>query len=134
MLSRTSRTLLSKTATTQRWASTLVVSEPLSKDGSLSAGTQSTVTAAQQLGGDSITLLVEELPSQIPEGVSQVLVSGSGLSEFASNAVQVAASAGDYGHIVAPASKFGSTIVPRIAALLSLSPVTDVIEVVSPGE
>mmetsp|Transcript_26414 Transcript_26414/g.39042 ORF Transcript_26414/g.39042 Transcript_26414/m.39042 type:complete len:328 (-) Transcript_26414:61-1044(-) len=137
MLSRTTRTLISSSTTAtsacRRWASTLVVSEPLSKDGTLSAGTQSTVTAASQLGGDSLTLLVEEMPSQIPEGISNVLVYGKGgLSEYVSSAVQVAAEGSPYGHIVAPASKFGSTIVPRIAALLSLSPVTDVIEIVSP--
>jgi len=121
----------------ERFASTLVVSEPLTANGSISPSTQSTVTAATELAnGDGISLLLcgGDVPSQIPEGVTDILhVPGEAvrLSETVASAIQVASSTKDFDYIIASASKFGSTVVPRAAALLSLSPVTDVIKIVS---
>jgi len=118
---------------TNRMASTLVISEPLDADGSTPAGTQSTVTAATQLGGDNtIHLLVvgETPPSKIPQGVSKVLhvPIGDKLSETVAEAVLQAADS-DCNIVVGTASKFGSTVVPRAAALLDVSPVTDILEI-----
>lgn len=119
--------------TTNRAASTLVISEPLEADGSTPAGTQSTVTAATQLNnGNEIHLLVVggTSPSKIPEGVSKVyhVPIDDKLSETVASAV-VEAAGEDCNFVVGTASKFGSTVVPRAAALLDVSPVTDILEI-----
>ena len=136
MLSTTTRLLSKRALNATRFASTLVVSEPL-VNGSVPPATQATVTAAEQLGGDSIELLVvsEQAPSQVPSGVSKVfhVSSNDGLSETIASAIQEVAGKTQYGHIVSTSTKFGATITPRAAALLNLSPVTDVIEILEPG-
>lgn len=117
----------------QRLASTLVISEPLDADGSTPAGTRSTVTAAAKLNnGNDIHLLVVggTPPSKIPQGVSKVLYVpiDDKLSETVANAV-LEAMDDDCNVVVGTQSKFGSTVVPRAAALLDVSPVTDVLEI-----
>lgn len=132
---RASKTLLRRgLVATNRMASTLVISEPLNADGSTPAGTQSTVTAATQLGDNAIHLLVvgDSPPTKIPQGVSKVLhvPIGDKLSETVANAViEAASNDGDCNLVVGTASKFGSTVVPRAAALLDVSPVTDILEI-----
>jgi len=121
------------TKASNRLASTLVISEPLNEDGSTPAGTQSTVTAATKLNnGNGISLLVVggTPPSKVPEGVSKVyyVPIDDKLSETVANAV-VEAVDDDCNTIIGTASKFGSTVVPRAAALLDVSPVTDVLEI-----
>jgi len=125
--------------------STLVVSEPLLADGSISPSTQSTVTAANKLaangdGNNTISLLLCDagVPTEIPEGVTDILriVSDEGglrVSETIASAIEMASKekGEPFDYIIASASKFGSTVVPRAASLLKLSPVTDVIEIVS---
>ena len=118
-------------------ASTLVISEPLNDDGSTPAGTQSTVTAATQLGDNDIHLLVvgDSAPTKVPQGVSKVVhvPIGDKLSETVASAVLEAAS-DDCNLVVGTASKFGSTVVPRAAALLDVSPVTDILEIEDESE
>lgn len=114
-------------------ASTLVVSEPLDADGSTPAGTRSTVTAAAKLNnGNDIHLLVVggASPARVPEGVSKVFYVpiDDKLSETVAGAVLEAVD-DDCGVVVGTASKFGSTVVPRAAALLDVSPVTDILEI-----
>jgi electron transfer flavoprotein alpha subunit len=91
------------------------------------------VTAATQLGNNEIHLLVVggSSPSKIPNGVSKVLhvPIDDKLSETVASAVLQAAS-DDCKIVVGTASKFGSTVVPRAAALLDVSPVTDILEIV----
>lgn len=140
MISRAANRAAAKTlwrassrSSTNRMASTLVISEPLEEDGSTPAGTQSTVTAATQLNnGNDIHLLVVggASPSKIPEGVSKVLhvPIDDKLSETVANAVLEAAD-DDCNVVLGTASKFGSTVVPRAAALLDVSPVTDILEI-----
>lgn len=136
---RASKTLLRRGfVATNRMASTLVISEPLNADGSTPAGTQSTVTAATRLGDNAIHLLVvgDSPPTKIPQGVSKVLhvPIGDKLSETVANAVLEAASNDDCNLVVGTASKFGSTVVPRAAALLDVSPVTDILEIQDESE
>mmetsp|Transcript_4528 Transcript_4528/g.13033 ORF Transcript_4528/g.13033 Transcript_4528/m.13033 type:complete len:297 (+) Transcript_4528:368-1258(+) len=123
----------------RRLASTLVISEPLEADGSTPAGTRSTVTAAKELGqSNAIRLLVvgASPPKSVPEGVSKVLhvPIDDKLSETVASAVKAVVE-GDNDNddecvlVVGTQSKFGSTVVPRAAALLDVSPVTDVLEI-----
>lgn len=145
MISRAANRAAAKTlwrassrSSTNRMASTLVISEPLEEDGSTPAGTQSTVTAATQLNnGNDIHLLVVggASPSKIPEGVSKVLhvPIDDKLSETVANAVLEAAD-DDCNVVLGTASKFGSTVVPRAAALLDVSPVTDILEIEDESE
>mmetsp|Transcript_6936 Transcript_6936/g.14266 ORF Transcript_6936/g.14266 Transcript_6936/m.14266 type:complete len:339 (+) Transcript_6936:129-1145(+) len=127
------RGMLRASFATQRMASTLVISEPLDDDGSTPAGTRSTVTAAGKLNNENdIHLLVvgASAPTKIPEGVSKILhvPIDDKLSETVAGAV--AQTAGDDCTVVmGTASKFGSTVVPRAAALLDVSPVTDILEI-----
>ena len=122
----------------QRTGSTLVISEPLDEDGSTPVGTQSTVTAATKLNnGNDVHLLVVggASPSKVPEGVSKVIhvPIDDKLSETVANAV-LAAAGDDCNVVVGTASKFGSTVVPRAAALLDVSPVTDILEIEDESE
>ena len=134
---RAANTFLRRMGTTNRMASTLVISEPLNDDGSTPAGTQSTVTAATQLGDNDIHLLVvgDSAPTKVPQGVSKVVhvPIGDKLSETVASAVLEAAS-DDCNLVVGTASKFGSTVVPRAAALLDVSPVTDILEIEDESE
>lgn len=119
------------------WGSTLVLSDPL-VDGVTPAATQSCVSAAAKLGGDSIELLVvgDSAPKQVPAGVAKVIHANAEkpVSETIASTVKAAAEKSSYDYVVGTSSKFGSTVIPRAAALLGASPVTDIIEVVSPGK
>lgn len=134
-LSRSLRLLASSNvaakSTASRWASTLVVSEPL-VGGATPAGTQATVTAAEKFG-QPITLLVvgEDVPTQVPAGVTKVyhVPIGDRLSETVAAAIQVATENSDTTVVLGTSSKFGSTVIPRAAALLNISPITDIIEI-----
>jgi electron transfer flavoprotein alpha subunit len=119
------------------WASTLVVSEPL-VDGATPAATLSTATAAQQLGNDTVDLLVvgETPPTRIPAGITKVyhVPLSHHLSETVANAIETVAKTKDCNIVVGTSSKFGSTVIPRAAAQLDVSPVTDILEILAPGE
>ena len=122
-------------------ASTLVISEPLGVDGITPAGTQSTVTAATKLsssssGGDGDTTTINLLvvgsivPTKIPMGISKVfhVPIDDKLSETVANSV-IEIIDDDYNVVIGTASKFGSTVIPRTAALLDVSPITDILEI-----
>ena len=138
--SRALRRTASTAHRSARMASTLVISEPLEADGSTPAGTQSTVTAAARLGGgNDIHLLVVggTAPSKIPAGVSKVFHAAidDKLSETVASAVlEVAGADKECSVVVGTQSKFGSTVVPRAAALLDVSPVTDILEIEDESE
>jgi electron transfer flavoprotein alpha subunit len=119
-----------------RFNSTLIVSDPL--DGTVTPpSTQAAVTAAQKLHDGPISLLVvsDKAPTKIPIGISKVyhLNCGDKLAETVASAMQQAQTNHSFTHILAPSSKFGSTVVPRAAALLGVSPVTDVLEILETG-
>jgi electron transfer flavoprotein alpha subunit len=117
-----------------RLASTLVIAEPSSDSSSLASATLSTITAAQKLSGP-ITLLTSKSidASCVPSSVVEIIETDlkDSLAESISNAVQMAQEANQFSHIVAPATKFGSNVLPRIASVLSTSPITDVIDILS---
>lgn len=136
LFTRSVRSLATASASTHqqtlRAASTLVVSEAL-VDGVTPAGTQSTVTAAQELG-QPISLLVvgESAPTTVPSGVSKIIhvpLADARLSETVAAAIQSTTQSTDTSIVVGTSSKFGSTVLPRAAALLQVSPITDILEI-----
>jgi hypothetical protein len=118
------------------WASTLVISDPLTDAGETPPGTQSAVTAAGKFGQDVALLVVgASPPNKIPEGVTNVYYVGIGdkLSETVASSIQTVAMSKDCNIVVGTASKFGSTVIPRAAALLESSPITDILEIIDSG-
>jgi electron transfer flavoprotein alpha subunit len=132
-----------------RWATTLVLADPSGVGSSVAAVTCQAVTAALQLGNDKITLLVvgggEEstAPTQVPVGTTKLVYASlpdeTIVPESVASAVFAAVQAdSDITHVVSTSTKFGSTVLPRAAALLSkvsaggCSPVHDIVQVISP--
>lgn len=125
-----------------RWASTLVLSEPLAGTSTaVPAATCAAVTAAQQLKTDAVDLLVvgPTAPTRVPVGVGKVWHATTTATHPTAESValavqQVAATEAntEYSHVVGTSTKFGSTVVPRAAALLQTSPITDIVEIVEP--
>ncbi|MDO5768217.1 MAG: FAD-binding protein [Psychrobacter sp.] len=106
---------------------------------SLKKATLSTVAAAQQMGGD-IHVLVAGLGCQAVAdeaakvaGVSKVLLEDDAAYEYqlAENvALLVTDLAANYSHIVAPATTNGKNFMPRVAALLDVSMVSEISKVI----
>ena len=103
--------------------------------------TLNTVTAAAKAGGDVHVLIAghnaAEAAKQAAQiaGVSKVLHAEApgfehGLAENV--AAQVVALAGSYSHLVFPATAAGKNVAPRVAALLDVAQVSDIIKVISP--
>jgi len=118
--------------------SILVIAEH--DNSSLKAETLKTVNAAQKIGGD-ITILVAghncqnvvEAASKV-NGVSKVLVCDNAAYEhqLAENvSLLVTALAADYEHILATALTTGKNFMPRVAALLDVAQISDIIDVES---
>jgi len=108
---------------------------------SLKAVTLNTVTAAAQCGGDVHILVAGSGCGAVAEqaakvaGVSKVLVADApqfadGLAENV--AEQVLAVAGNYSHILAPASAHGKNVLPRVAAKLDVAQISEITKVDSP--
>jgi len=108
---------------------------------SIKAATLNTVTAALQCGGDVHVLVAgagcgaaAQAAAQIA-GVTKVLVADApqfadGLAENV--AEQALAVAGNYSHILAPATAYGKNILPRVAAKLDVAQLSDITKVDSP--
>jgi electron transfer flavoprotein alpha subunit len=108
---------------------------------SLNDATLGTVTAALQIG-DDVDLLVAgyncssavEAAAQVV-GIKRLWVADSDTlnGQLAENMADLLVSlAADYSHILAPATTFGKNLLPRVAALLDVSQISDISEVVSP--
>jgi electron transfer flavoprotein alpha subunit len=105
---------------------------------SLAAATLSVVTAAQRLGEVSVLVAGEGCggvadEAATLEGVVKVFLCdnaafGHGLAEPLS--LLLAAVGNEYTHLLAPASTFGKNLMPRVAALLDVAQLSEVIEVV----
>lgn len=114
----------------------LVIAEH--NDKSLRPATLNTVTAGSSLG--ELTVLVageacREVADEVAalDGVDRVLLCediayGHGLAE--SLAELIAGIGGDYSHLLAPATTFGKNLMPRVAALLDVAQLSEIIEVV----
>lgn len=118
---------------------TLVIAEH--DNASLKGSTLNTVTAAIQCGGDVHVLVAGSnagaaaaAAAQIA-GVSKVLHADAahfadGLAENV--AEQVLAVAAGYSHILAPATAYGKNILPRVAAKLDVSQISEITKVDAP--
>lgn len=105
----------------------------------LKPATLATVTAAVQMGSD-VHLLVAGADCQAVAqeaakvaGVSKVLVADDAAyaNQLAENiSLLVKALATDYSHVVAPATTTGKNFLPRVAALLDVSMVSDITAVI----
>ncbi|GGL90784.1 electron transfer flavoprotein subunit alpha [Streptomyces cinereus] len=105
----------------------------------LKKATLNTVTAASKIGGDIVVLVAglgcEAVAEQAAKvaGVSKVLCASNAAFEhqLAENVTKLVVSlAGDYSHIVAPATTTGKNFLPRVAALLDVNMLTDVTAVI----
>lgn len=97
------------------------------------------VQAALQLGGEISVLIADaERPHSLEQytaltGVKEIIVvehaalAGGNAENYATLLTELAT---DFSHIIAAASTFGTNIIPRIAALLDVTAVTGVTEVV----
>ncbi|XP_052206431.1 electron transfer flavoprotein subunit alpha, mitochondrial [Diospyros lotus] len=126
-----------------RFLSTLVLAEH--EGGSIKAPSVSAVEAAKSLGKDnSVSVLLAgsglslqkaaEHAASCHPSISQVLMADSDklvhpLAEPWARLVHLVQQKGSYSHIIATSSSFGKNILPRAAALLDVSPITDVIEI-----
>jgi len=116
--------------------SILVIAEHDNK--ALNAATLNVVAAAQKIGGD-ITVLVAGSGAQVVAdaaakvaGVSKVLLADDAAyaNQLAENVAKLVASIGTgYSHILAASTTTGKNILPRAAALLDVSMITDIIAV-----
>lgn len=118
--------------------SILVVAEH--DNDSIKGATLSTVAAAQAIGGDIAVLVVGEncgaageAASKI-DGVSKVLVADNAVygHQLAENLSELIAELGkDYTHILAAATTAGKNIMPRVAALLDVAQISEIMSVES---
>jgi len=100
-----------------------------------------TVAAAQKIGGDIDVLVAghhcaeaAKSAAQIP-GVKKVLVAEAAqyAHPLAENlAALIVSIAKGYTHVLAPATSFGKNVMPRVAALLDVAQVSDIVKVESP--
>src|SRR4029077_12979308 len=107
---------------------------------SLKPATLNTVAAAAKLGGDIAVLVagsgcagVAKAASAVA-GVKKVLVADAPhyKDQLAENlAALVVALVPGYTHLLAPATSFGKNVAPRVAALLDVAQVSDIVEVKS---
>ena len=108
---------------------------------SIKGATLNTVTAAAQCGGDVHVLVAGHnagaaaaAAAQIA-GVAKVIhVESEGLAHgLAENmTAQIVAIAGNYSHLVFPATASGKNMAPRVAAKLDVAQMSDVTKVISP--
>ncbi len=116
----------------------LVIAEHDNK--ALNAATLNVVAAAQKIGGDIAVLVagsgaqaVAEQAAQVA-GVSKVLLADDAIyaNQLAENVAKLVAQvAQGYSHVLAASTTSGKNVLPRAAALLDVSMITDIIAVES---
>ena len=109
-------------------------------NGQLAAATLNTVTAAKEIGGEIHMLVAGDASGDVAsaaaaiDGVAKVLTAADasmahGIAENVAPLIQSMASG--YTHLMAPATTTGKNIMPRVAALLDVMQVSDIIKVES---
>ena len=116
----------------------LVIAEH--ENGALAGATLHTITAAQQIGGDLDVLVAGSDCAAAAQaaaavaGVSRVRVANDAslTGYMAENMADLIVSiAADYSHVLAPATTFGKNFMPRAAALLDVSQISEISAVIS---
>ncbi|WP_417518763.1 electron transfer flavoprotein subunit alpha/FixB family protein [Minwuia sp.] len=106
----------------------------------LNPATLATVTAASKMGGDVTVLVIGSGSGAVAEaaakidGVSKVLHADDAGYEHATaenRAALIVSLAGDYSHIVSPATTSGKNVMPRVAALLDVQQISEITDVES---
>ena len=118
--------------------SILVLSE--NSNNELKSSTLNTISAASKIGEDVHVLIIGNKCEKIVETVTKIKKVKKILhldneiyeNPIAENIAPVIVNlAGNYKHILAPASTYGKNIMPRVSALLDLSQISDVINIIS---
>jgi len=118
--------------------SNLVIAEHDNQN--LKASTLNAISAASKIGGDIDVLVVGSNCQAVAQaaaavtGVTKVRVADNAAyaHQLAENTAQlVAALAPTYTHLLAPATPAGKNLMPRVAALLDVNQLTDIMAVVS---
>ncbi|CAI9733761.1 transfer flavoprotein subunit alpha, mitochondrial [Octopus vulgaris] len=134
------RTLLRNFAKQQRFASTLVIAEH--NNDTLGSITLNAISAAAKIGGDITCLVAGTQCAKVAEsvskvkGVGKVLVaeneSFSGfLPESLTPLIVNLQNQFKFSHVLAGATAIGKNLLPRVAAKLDISPVSDIIGIKS---
>ncbi len=120
-------------------AKILIIAEHL--NGKLNSSTARCVTCARELKPDAIEVLVlADSPDAIAadaakiDGVTKVLTVANPANSHPLAAIYapqvVAATKNGYSHVLAPSTTFGKDVMPRVAALLGVAQVSDIMHVV----
>jgi electron transfer flavoprotein alpha subunit len=108
------------------------------EDGQIAGATLNTVAAAKQIGGDIHMLVAGDASGDAAKavaaiaGIDKVLTSADtiyahGLAE--NLAPLIVRLAGDYSHVMSPATTTGKNVMPRVAAMLDVMQISDIIKV-----
>ncbi|XP_042894980.1 electron transfer flavoprotein subunit alpha, mitochondrial isoform X2 [Parasteatoda tepidariorum] len=122
----------------RRFKSTLVIAEH--NDGKVIPITFNAITAAKQLGNEVTVLVAGAQTSSVvsevskASGVTKVLMAENEafkglLPESLTPLILATQKQFSFSHIVAGASAFGKNLIPRVAAKLDVSPISDVIAI-----
>ncbi|SAL82670.1 electron transfer flavoprotein subunit alpha/beta [Caballeronia terrestris] len=107
---------------------------------SIKSATLNTIGAATKIGGDIDVLVAGNAcaaaaqAAAMIDGVARVRVADAThyADQSAENvAALVVAHAGGYSHVLAPATTFGKNLLPRVAALLNVAQISDIVAVES---
>jgi len=111
------------------------------REGHLHPATAKVLSAARQLGGDVHLLLAADpgdavcAEAAMLQGVARVRCLATPHYRnhgFENLALPLAQTAALYTHVVFAATPFGKALAPRLAAMLDVAPVSDVIEILAP--
>jgi electron transfer flavoprotein alpha subunit len=117
----------------------LVIAEHDNK--ALKGATLNTVAAAQKIGGDVHVLVAGSNAGEAAQAAAQIAgvakvrhADAAHLGEHLAENIAslVVGLAKDYSHILAPATTYGKNVMPRVAALLDVAQISEIVAVVDP--
>lgn len=119
--------------------STLLIAEH--DNANLKVSTRNTLSAAAKLGSEVDILIAGHNCKAVAQaaaslaGVRKVLVADAthladGLAENLANLTVQTVKAGGYSHVLTPATTFGKNFLPRVAAMLDVAQISDIVSVV----